>query len=175
MSNTVGYVQLQSLAKDLSAASGEPFKAAAQDLVMSTAQQVQTYAQAYAPRKTGRLANSIGVTVSNSGTSATVTANAPYAAFDEFGTGVRGEFPGSPIVITPKRAQYLRFVGRDGKVVFTKKVVNPGMAPRPFMRPAVERIAVPFAGNLANQGVVFIVRGPNAPETLTNAPATGWH
>lgn len=171
--SSVGYAQLNSLAKDLSAASGEPFKQVAQDLVQSAGQQVLAYAQAYAPRKTGRLMNSISLEVGN--LSATVRANTPYAGYDEFGTGPRGEFPGSPIVITPKRAKYLRFTTRDGRVIYTKKVVSRGMAPRPFLRPALERIAVPFAQNLANQATVFITRGPNAPETLTNAPATGWH
>lgn len=173
MSKTVGSIQVSALAKDLSDASGQPFGLVAQQLVLSAATQIQTFAQAYAPRRTGRLAQSIEKTSTNSGMSATVRATAPYAAFDEFGTGTRGEFPGHPIVIVPRRAKYLKFKGRDGKIVFAKKVVSPGMAPRPFMRPAVERVALPLANNLADSAVAFIVRGPNAPETLTNAPATG--
>lgn len=174
MSNEAANVNILALAKDLSAASGEPFRQVAGDLVQSATNQVQTYAQQYAPRRTGRLSREITSTFSSGGLTGTVTSGAGYSQFVEFGTGTRGEFPGAPIVIKPKRAQYLRFVTKDGRVVFTKRVVSPGMAPRPFLRPAVERIALPFANNLANAAVASIVRGPNNPETLTNAPATGW-
>lgn len=171
--NTAAAVQLNALARDLAAAGGQSFKSVAGQLVTSAAQQTLTYAQAYAPRRTGRLYNSFGM--DNTGLSASVYNTAPYAGDVEFGTGTRGEFPGKPIVIVPKRGKYLRFVTKSGKVVYTKRVVSPGMAPRPFMRPAVERIALPFANNIANAAVVTIVQGPNHPETLTNAPATGWH
>lgn len=171
--NTAAAVNLAALARDLSSASGQSFRDVAGQLVGSAAQQTLTFAQAYAPRRTGRLAASFGVDFN--GLSAQVYNIAPYARYDEFGTGTRGEFPGSPIVITSKRAKYLRFTTRDGRVVYTKRVVSPGMAPRPFMRPAVERIALPLANNIANSAVATIVSGPNAPETLQNAPATGWH
>ena len=171
--NMAAAVQLNALAKDLAATSGQPFRAVAGALVGSAIEQTMTYAQQYAPRRTGRLAS--GFQNSYSGLSGSVWNTTSYAGDVEFGTGTRGEFPGSPIVITPKRAKYLRFVTKDGRVVYTKRVVSPGMAPRPFMRPAVERIALPFATNIANAAVVSIVQGPNAPETLNNAPATGWH
>lgn len=172
MTDTVGTVQLSALAQDLADASGQKFRDVAGQLVQSAVEQTVTYAQAYAPRRTGRLQSSFGTEVN--GLTGTVYNTAPYARYDEFGTGTRGEFPGRPIVITPKRAKYLRFTTKDGRVVFAKRVVNPGMAPRPFMRPALERIALPFANNIGNAAVASIVQGPNAPETLANAPATGW-
>jgi len=171
--NTAATVQMAALAQDLANASGEAFKTVASGLLNSAITQVATYAQQYAPRRTGRLANAFGSEIH--GLSGSVYNTAPYAKFNEFGTGTRGEFPGSPIVIVPKRAKYLRFKTKDGRVIYTKRVVNPGMAPRPFLRPAVERIALPFASNLGDAAVATIVQGPNAPETLTNAPATGWH
>lgn len=170
--NAAAGVQLNALAKDLSAASGEPFKMVAKGLVVSAGNQVVQFAQQYAPRRTGALANSIEMTIQGDGLSAAVTANRPYAAYDEFGTGPRGEFGGPPIVITPKRGKYLRFKTKDGRVVYAKRVVSRGMAPRPFMRPAVERIALPLASSLADNAVISIVHGPNHPETLTNAPVT---
>lgn len=172
-SNTAASVNVAKLAKDLAAASGQPFQLVAAGLVSSAVNQVLTYAQAYAPRRSGRLGNSFGS--SNTGLTGSVWNSAPYAGYDEFGTGTRGEFPGKPIVITPKRAKYLRFTTKDGRVVYAKRVVNPGMAPRPFMRPAVERIALPFATKIGDSAVAMIVMGPNHPETMANAPATGWH
>lgn len=171
--NAAASVQLYALAKDLSAASGQAFTMVAGTLVLSATQQTLTYAQAYAPRRTGALASSFGTSVA--GLTGSVWNTKRYSTYNEFGTGTRGEFPGKPIVITPKRAKYLKFTTRDGRVVYTKRVVSPGMAPRPFMRPAVERIALPLANNLGNVAVATITQGPNAPETLINAPATGWH
>lgn len=173
MPNEAAAVQLNALAHDLAAAGGEQFTSVAGALVESATQQTLTYAQAYAPRRTGAMARAFGSQVN--GLTGSVWNTKRYSTYNEFGTGTRGEFPGSPIVITPKRAKYLRFTTKDGRVVYAKKVVSPGMAPRPFMRPAVERIALPFANNIANAAVVSITQGPNNPETLTNAPATGWH
>lgn len=171
MAETVGTLQLQQLAQDLADASGDKFTSVAKNLVLDTANQVQTFAQAYAPVRTGALRNSIHILILSGGLTAQVMTDVPYAVYVEFGTGVRGEFPGKPTTITPKHGQYLRFQV-NGRWVYAKKVVNPGMAPRPYMRPAAERAAVPLANNLGNQAVLFIVQGPNAPETLNNAPAT---
>lgn len=167
----VGTVQLHDLAKDLAAASGQSFKTVARSLVADTALQIETLAKAYAPVDTGVLRDSIHAVISPDGMSATISADTVYAGFVEFGTGPRGEFGGPPIVITPKRATYLRFEVQ-GRVVYRKKVVSQGMAPRPFLRPALERLQLPLATNLAHNAVVAIVKGPHAPETLANAPAT---
>jgi HK97 gp10 family phage protein len=164
-------VDLRALAADLAAASGQPFQQVCAGLVMDAANQVQTFAKAYAPVKTGDLQNSIMVEAT--GLEATITAASDHAAFVEFGTGIRGEFPGTPTTIVAKPGKVLSWIGRDGKRHFAKKVVNPGMAPRPFMRPAVERLALPLANSIADNAVIFITKGPNAPETLQNAPATG--
>lgn len=167
----VGNVELTRLAHDLSAASGQPFKDVVVSLVADAALQVETLARAYAPVDTGLLRDSIRTEIAPDGMSATVSVPVSYAGYVEFGTGPRGEFGGHPIVITPKRAKFLRFEVQ-GRVVYTKKVVSMGMAPRPFLRPALERLQLPLAQNMANAAVVSIVKGPQAPETLSNAPAT---
>lgn len=170
--NSAASVQLNALAHDLADASGQKFTAVATSLISSAGNQVQQLAVAYAPRRTGALANSINLLIQNGGMTATVTADKPYATYDEYGTGPRGEFGGPPIVILPKKGKYLRFTTKDGKVVYAKRVVSRGMAPRPFMRPAVERMTLPLATSLSDNAVIFIVQGPNRPETLQGAPIT---
>lgn len=171
----VGYVDLSNLAADLTRATGGSVAANTKALVASVTAQTEFLAQAYAPVRRGQLRGSIHSYPVNGGMGGVVVADAPYASFVEFGTGTRGEFPGQMIIIRPRTAKFLRFQGRDGRWHYAKEVHSPGMAPRPFMRPALERAVVPLAEGLGDIGVLTIVKGPNAPETLRNAPATGWH
>lgn len=175
MSTLVAYTDLTNLAEDLTAIQGGSLRANTRVLVASTLAQAETLAKAYAPVRSGALRGSIGSYTTNGGMSGVLYANSNHASFNEFGTGVRGEFHTRPIVIRARGGGYLRFTGKDGRVHFAKQVVNPGMAPRPFMRPAIERIIVPLAQGLGDIAVLSVVHGPNAPETLQNAPATGWH
>jgi phage gpG-like protein len=117
-----------------------------------------------APVKTGRLRETI--TAHKTGPlTAVIGPQVPYGAYQEFGTATRGEFGGSVYEIRPKRpGGWLRFEV-DGKVVFAKVVHHPGIAPRPYMRPALERIITPFGQSLAELGGTFIVYGPHQPET----------
>lgn len=41
-------------------------------------------------------------------------------------------------VILPRKKKILRFIGRDGSVVFAQMVIHPPLRPRPFLRPALE-------------------------------------
>lgn len=175
MSQIVGYVDLTNLANDLTQAAGGSVRTNTKALVASVTAQTEFLAQAYAPVRRGELRGSIHSYLTNGGMSGVVAADSKHASFVEFGTGIRGEFPGQIIIIRPRAAKYLRFRGKDGKWHFAKEVHSPGMAPRPFLRPALERAVVPLAQGLGDIGVLTIVKGPNAPETLRNAPATGWH
>jgi HK97 gp10 family phage protein len=176
MAGTIGYVDITQLAADLTATAGGSFEANAKILVVSAINQIQTLAQAYAPVDSGALKGSISSYTRDGGMTGVVEASAKYASYVEFGTGVRGEFPGKVTIIRPRTpGGMLRWVGKDGKVHYAKQVRNPGMAPRPFLRPAMERVVPALAEGLAHQAVANIVHGPKAPETLTNAPATGWH
>lgn len=71
----------------------------------------------------------------------TVLALAPYAAFVEFGTGEKGESgfaSGKKYPIVPVRRKWLRFDAADGEgVIFSKRVMHPGVKARPYMRPAL--------------------------------------
>lgn len=171
----VGYVDLTQLSKDLTDLSGGSLRRNTQILVASTLAQVETLASSYAPRRTGKMAGTIRTETFNSGLGGSVRVSMNYAKYVEFGTGTRGEFPGQPIIIRPKTGKYLKFTTKDGRTIYTKQVTNPGMAPRPFLRPAFERVVVPLVAGIADTAALSIVKGPNAPETLRNAPATGWH
>lgn len=57
----------------------------------------------------------------------------PYAGCIEFGT--------RPHVIEARRAKFLRFINRSGKVVFARKVNHPGTKPRSFMREGADAAA----------------------------------
>lgn len=163
MVNSDATVQLDALASDLAAASGQPFKQVAAGLITQGVAQVETFAKSYSPVMTGHNRNEIHGFAN--GLEGTITAESAYARYLEYGTGTRGEFPGQPIVIHARPGGVLAFKV-NGKMVYAKKVTNPGMAPRPFMRPAVERVVWPVAGNLANAAVVFITHGPNTPAAL---------
>lgn len=176
MGQAVGYVDVTQLAQDLTDTVGGSFEANARALVHSAINQIQTLATAYAPVRTGALRGSITSYTTDKGLTGIVEADQLYASYLEFGTGTRGEFPGQMIIIRPRTpGGVLRFVGKDGKVHFSKEVRSPGMAPRPFLRPALERVVPSLAEGLAHAAVASVVHGPKAPETLTNAPATGWH
>lgn len=175
MAQAVAYADLTNLSRDLTAIAGGSFKTNTRALIASTLAQVEYLAEAYAPRRTGHLKGSITSYPINGGMGGVIKAQADYASFVEFGTGTRGEFPGQAIIIRPRTGQYLRFRGRDGRIHYAKQVINPGMAPRPFLRPAIERVILPLADALGDSAVLSIIKGPKAPETLLHAPATGWN
>lgn len=56
--------------------------------------------------------------------------NNGYARHVEFGTG--------PHEIVPRRRNVLRFVTRDGAVVFARRVSHPGTRPQPHLGPSAE-------------------------------------
>lgn len=125
--------------------------------------QIQTLAMQYAPVKTGELRDTITreVKIDGNEVQAYVIANAPYALYQEFGTGSRGEFPGAPYVIKPRPPnKFLKFQTKDGRTVYAKEVKHPGIPPRPFMRPAAERYFGPIMDELANAAVVTLADTP---------------
>lgn len=77
----------------------------------------------FTTRSTGRLAGSIQEETSSSaeGSQGRVfSTGVPYARIHEYGGQTR------PHVILPKNGGVLVFMGRDGKMVFTRKVNHPG-------------------------------------------------
>lgn len=87
------------------------------------------------------------VVVTPSDISIELGAYSPYAAPIEYGSAGRGEpdAPGKkargPYPIRSKSGKALRFRGQDGKMIFRKKVMHPGVVPQPFFRPAIDAVA----------------------------------
>lgn len=153
---------LVALAGDLSRASGYSIESTAHQLLVEAADHIVVKAKSLSPKKTGALADSIEAHFIGVFT-VVIGPEKYYGEYQEFGTASRGEFGGKPYVILPKKPDgYLVFEGRDGNLVFTKKVVHPGIPPHPYMRPAVEDALEPFTQRLVEMGALFILRGPKA-------------
>jgi phage gpG-like protein len=150
---------LRALAADLANASGQGIQQAAAEVIRSTAVSVQGLAQQYAPVRTGALRDSITISFT-SATAADIGPHVPYGPFQEFGTGSRGEFPGSPYLIRPKNAKALSFM-IDGKRVVTTQVMHPGVRAKAYMRRAIVSALGPMGDALAEKGALLITRGPN--------------
>lgn len=89
-----------------------------------------------APKRTGRMANSLRMTMRATRTAVigTITASPKYTHFVERGT--------RPHVIRARRKRALKFHGRNGLVI-VKSVKHPGTKPRPFMFRSLVEVAVP--------------------------------
>ena len=157
---TAASADLRELAKDLAYAAGEGIDKSALELITETAAKVQSYAAAGAPVDTGKLAASIQITWVDR-LVAEIGPTVPYGAYQEFGTGTRGEFPGQMITIRPKAKPYLVFQV-NGKTVYAREVRHPGVRAQPFMRPAVVQALDPYAGELAERGQLLITKGPRS-------------
>jgi HK97 gp10 family phage protein len=143
--------------EDLAALSKKSPEEITGNIFQSLGEDIVRKAREKAPVKTGTLRNSISYRVS--GKELIIGPHVPYAPYMEFGTGSKSEFGGNAYEIKPKSGQYLKFqVG--GKTVFTKKVMHPGIEPRPFMRPAVEEVMGELADKLADHGAMLITKGP---------------
>lgn len=122
------------------------------------ADEIAREAFALAPKDTGELANSI--TVRYGKREAQVVATAPHAAFVEFGTWSHNIIDPKPgtYTIRPKRpGGVLRFTGKDGQVVYTKKVEHPGVEAQPFLAPAHQKVMDRYVGTLANAAVLMVM------------------
>jgi HK97 gp10 family phage protein len=115
-------------------------------------------AQAKAPRLTGRLKRSLheGQPYSNGKArwAIDVGTNVEYARAQEFGSGTKAEAGtpggGKPITIRARKAQALAFEWPDAPpevqakqastfpLVFFRSVQHPGVAPHPYLRPALK-------------------------------------
>lgn len=85
------------------------------------------------PKKTGHLAESIGMTfVPGLNPTVIVRANTRYAEWVHEGT--------NPHLITPNNHRYLRFVHR-GRVVYARQVHHPGATANRFLTRPLRRVA----------------------------------
>jgi phage gpG-like protein len=134
---------------------------AAKQIIMQTAMKVQSEAQTRAPIKSGRLRDSISIQYPTP-LSAVIGPQVSYGVYQEFGTGSRGEFPGAPYKITPKKGTYLKFkIG--AKTVFVKSVDHPGVRARAYMRGGLEAaLGAGMVEEMLKAGTLMITKGPNA-------------
>lgn len=137
------------------AKAGSDITQIASTLIKDAATQIQSVSQSLAPVKTGALRSSITITYETS-TKAIIGPHVIYGAYQEFGTGSRGEFPTGPYEIRPRNKKYLTFK-INGRWVRTKLVKHPGVAAQPYMRPATKQVIDNMAPDLAQQGALKIV------------------
>lgn len=153
---------LVSLARDLAYAANIGINKAASDVLINAGNKLVSEAQLRAPVKTGALRGSIRMRVI-SPTHVIVGPNVDYAAYQEYGTGSRGEFPSSVYVIKPKTGKRVLSFTVNGRRVYTTKVQHPGVRPKRYMRNALQATLGPaLAKQLADQGALLITKGPNA-------------
>lgn len=159
MASAAASADLTQLAADLGAASGS-IEVSAQQIIMQAAAKVQSEAQSKAPIKSGRLQRSITVSYPNP-LSAIIGPQVGYGVYQEFGTGSRGEFPGTPYKISAKPGKLLRFkIGN--RTVFVKSVTHPGVRARAYMRGGLESALGPeLVEKMLRTGTLLITRGPN--------------
>lgn len=156
---SVATADLQVLAARMAKARNEGIQKAAHDVIQDAATKIQATAQSLAPVKTGALKESITIRYTGP-TSAVIGPNVSYGIYQELGTGSKGEFPTGPYEIRPKNGKYLKFQV-NGKWIYTKKVIHPGIKAQPYMRPAAKQVISEIAPDLAKSGALQIV-GDNA-------------
>jgi len=155
------YFEVDDLVKDLATISDLPPEQITENIFEDLGQQIATKAQQLAPRKTGALAQSIKHTVVK-GVQLEVGSDLEYAMFQEFGTATRGEFPGQPYKIRPKKPGGKLVFKIGNKTIRTKEVNHPGIPARPYIRPAALEVMEPMLEKLSERGQAFIVKGPKA-------------
>jgi phage gpG-like protein len=105
--------------------------------------------------KTGRLRRSIHPEVGQTSRSlvGTVGTNVVYAGIHEYGGQTR------PHVIEAKRAAFLAFMGKDGNMVFRRKVNHPGsrLPERSFLRSALKEMTPEIVREFEN-AITRVVR-----------------
>lgn len=158
---TAASADLRSLAHDLAYASGDGIEKAAGNVIRETAMAVQSIASARAPRDTGKLSSTITI-VWISKLEAVISPTEFYGAFPEFGTGARGEFPGQPYEIKPKKPGGVLVFTVGGRTVYARKVTHPGVRAQPYMRPAAKEALEPFTDKLLAAGALLITKGPRS-------------
>lgn len=150
------YAELSNIAQALKAAHQDVGKES-ERLLDETADNIKELMIALAPKRTGRLAQSIAV-IAAKGQRIIGPQGVPYAVYQEFGTASRGEFGGPTYIIKPVRAENLVFQV-NGKWVTTKEVRHPGIPPHPFARPAAKAAIEGLSSQYLELGVNLILEG----------------
>lgn len=156
MSQPVIYSDLTKLADHLGKASSSA-RSRSEDVLDEVAGSVYRLMIDLVPVKTGNLKASIAI-VSTPGKRVIGPQGVDYAAYQEFGTGVRGEFPGEVYIIKPKKGDFLVFEV-DGEKVFAREVRHPGIPPNPYVRPAGRQALENVGAQFGEMGADLIRKG----------------
>jgi HK97 gp10 family phage protein len=156
------YLDLTELAKDLFKAA-DNVEQATQELLEAAGDAIVADAKSRVVVKTGALKNSI--TRTSMPLKVIVGPQALHGTFIEYGTGTKGEFPGSMYEILPKNGSVLVFkVGN--RTVYARSVKHPGIKAQPFMRPAAKDWVEDLPRDMARVGVMLLT-GHN-PRAVAN-------
>jgi hypothetical protein len=113
------------------------------DAVRKATRDVKNEAVRRAPEDTGALKDSASHWVE--GYEGFIEFDTPYAAAQEYGSGIA--YWGKPYSITPNEKEALKFTV-NGKTIFAKSVVHPGVKAQPYLRPAIKRKKHAFKDHL---------------------------
>ena len=159
MSNAAS-ANLRGLAADLTSAGGS-VEQTASHLIDEYAQKIAALGQSYAPYRTGALKESIGIRRTGALT-VEIGPTVDYGAYQEFGTGSKGEFGGGFYDIRPKSPSGLLAFEVNGRSVYARKVRHPGVKGKAYMRRAFSEGLKDFLPALAAAGCASITKGPRA-------------
>lgn len=155
------YFEVDDLVKDLATISELTPAQITENIFQDIGSRMVEEAKKRAPRKSGKLAQSINYQVKN-GNQLIVGSDLEYAMFQEFGTASRGEFPGQPYKIRPKKAGGKLVFKIGDKTIRTREVTHPGVPARPYIRTAALEVMEPMLEKLSERSQAFIVKGPKA-------------
>lgn len=102
------------------------------------AREIMTEMLRLVARDTGHLASKI-VIKHSPGRTEIGPEGVEYAPYVEYGTASRSEFGGQAYTIEPKDENGVLAFRVQGKTVFAKSVLHPGIHPQPYARPAAEK------------------------------------
>lgn len=141
MSDPAAYADLTALVRDLRNARRN-VKGESEKLLDKTGKRVEILMRQYAPKDTGKLSQSIRM-IKEPGRRTIGAVGVEYDVYQEFGTGLRGEFSGQ--MITVKKG--------------TQTYQSRGVRPQPFARPAARDALDTMLGDYLSLGVNLITKG----------------
>lgn len=139
----------------------ESIERTSETILDETAQSVQVLMEQYAPVLTGKLRASIRI-VSAPGIRTIGPQGVDYAVYQEFGTGIRGEFPTGVYEIRPKDPMGKLHFKIDGEHITASVVHHPGVPPNPFARPAARDALDGIQDRYLSAGVALLTEGRSA-------------
>lgn len=155
------YFDITNLVSDLTEISELTPAQITENILEDVGADITESARQKAPVKTGALRESINYTVTD-GNTLTIDSPLVYATYQEFGTGTRGEYPGKPYKIRPRKPGGRLVFKVNGRTIRAKEVTHPGVAPQPFLRPAAMEVMGPLLDKLSEKGQAMIVKGPRS-------------